>query len=134
LRAQFSCSLILVFQLSCLLMHRTMVGVLTRLHADDVEYIVSFASLWLKENTPEWKKEALASKETAFFLVGTSLYATNSKALTTLLATKGIGRAGMRVVRWSARLLGFSCDIVYRPGAVVFSGLPSVYGGLLNSF
>jgi len=80
------------------------------------------------------KKEALASKETAFFLVGTSLYATNSKALTTLLATKGIGRAGMRVVRWSARLLGFSYDIVYRPGAAVFSGLPSVYGGLLNSF
>jgi len=52
-------------------------GVLTRLHADDVEYIVFFASLWLKENTPQWKKEALASKETAFFLVGTSLYATN---------------------------------------------------------
>lgn len=42
---------------------------------------------------------------------------TDHQALTTLLNTKGIGRAGMRVTRWSARLLCFNYDIVYRPGA-----------------
>lgn len=42
---------------------------------------------------------------------------TDHKALTTLLATKGIGCAGIRVARWSARLLCFSYDIEYRPGA-----------------
>lgn len=41
---------------------------------------------------------------------------TDHKALTTLLATKGIGHAGMRVARWSARLLRFSYDIEYCPG------------------
>lgn len=39
------------------------------------------------------------------------------KALTTLLATKGNGHAGMRVARWSARLLCFSYDIEYCSGA-----------------
>ncbi len=42
---------------------------------------------------------------------------TDHQALTTLLATKGMGRADMRIARWSARLLCFNYDIVYRPGA-----------------
>uniref|UniRef100_A0A096M5I9 Gypsy retrotransposon integrase-like protein 1 n=1 Tax=Poecilia formosa TaxID=48698 RepID=A0A096M5I9_POEFO len=42
---------------------------------------------------------------------------TDHQALTTLLATKGIGRAGMRVARWSARLLCFTYDLEYRPGS-----------------
>lgn len=41
---------------------------------------------------------------------------TDHCALTTLLATKGIGRAGMRVNRWSARLLCYTYDVIYRPG------------------
>ncbi len=40
---------------------------------------------------------------------------TDHRAFTTLLATKGIGRAGMRVARWSARLLCYTYDVVYRP-------------------
>lgn len=35
----------------------------------------------------------------------------------TLLHTKGLGRAGMRIARWSARLLYFTYDVVYRAGA-----------------
>lgn len=42
---------------------------------------------------------------------------TDHQALTTLLSTKGISRDGMRVARWSARLLCFDYDIVYRPGS-----------------
>ena len=41
---------------------------------------------------------------------------TYRQALTILLATKGMGRAGMRIARCSARLLCFNYDIVYRPG------------------
>ncbi len=40
---------------------------------------------------------------------------TNHRAFTTLPATKGIGRAGMRVARWSACLLCYMYDVVYRP-------------------
>lgn len=32
-----------------------------------------------------------------------------------VLATKGIGRAGMRVAQWSARLFCFTYDVEYRP-------------------
>ena len=42
---------------------------------------------------------------------------TDHQALTTLLATKGIGRTDMRVARWSARLLCFTYDVEYRPGS-----------------
>lgn len=42
---------------------------------------------------------------------------TDHQALTTLLSTKGMNRAGMRVARWSARLLCFQYDIQYRPGS-----------------
>ncbi len=38
------------------------------------------------------------------------------QALTTLLSTKGMDRAGMRVARWSTRLLCFQYDVQYRPG------------------
>ena len=38
------------------------------------------------------------------------------QALTTLLTTKGVGRAGLRVARWSARLISYNYDVTYRPG------------------
>ncbi|CAM4476964.1 unnamed protein product [Lepidochelys kempii] len=36
--------------------------------------------------------------------------------LTTLLTTKGMGRAGYRIARWSARLLSFNYELEYKPG------------------
>lgn len=33
-----------------------------------------------------------------------------------LLSSKGLGRAGMRVARWSSRLIAFNYDIQYKPG------------------
>lgn len=42
---------------------------------------------------------------------------TDHQAQTTMLAIKGLGRAGMRVAQWSARLLCFAYDIEYRPGS-----------------
>lgn len=41
---------------------------------------------------------------------------TNHQALTTLHSSKGNSRAGLRVARWSARLLEFNYDAEYRPG------------------
>uniref|UniRef100_A0A096LYT1 Gypsy retrotransposon integrase-like protein 1 n=1 Tax=Poecilia formosa TaxID=48698 RepID=A0A096LYT1_POEFO len=41
---------------------------------------------------------------------------TDHQALTTLLTSKGSGRAGLRIARWSARLLCFTYDVTYRPG------------------
>ncbi len=43
---------------------------------------------------------------------------TDHQALTTLLTTKGMGRAGMRIARWAARLLCFDYNVVYRPGSL----------------
>ncbi len=40
---------------------------------------------------------------------------TDHQALTTLLSTKGMDRADMRVARWSRRLLCFQYDVQYRP-------------------
>lgn len=41
---------------------------------------------------------------------------TDHQALTSLLTSKGTGRAGLRIARWSARLLCFTYDVTYRPG------------------
>ena len=41
---------------------------------------------------------------------------TDHSPLTTLLASKGQGRAGMRIARWSSRMLSFIYDIQYKPG------------------
>lgn len=42
---------------------------------------------------------------------------TDHQALTTLLATKGMGRAGMHIARWSAHLLCFNYEVSYKPGS-----------------
>jgi len=78
---------------------------------------VVFASRTLTETERKYsivEKEALAcvwASEKCFTL------RTDHQALTTLLSTKGIGRTGMQVARWSARLLCFDYDIIYRPGS-----------------
>ena len=96
---------------------------LTQLHPDETEHTVALASGSL--TTPEGKystveKEALACvwvvEKWRLYLWGWRLtLRTDHQALTTLLATKGIGRVGMRVARWSARLLCFTYDVEYRP-------------------
>ena len=49
--------------------------------------------------------------------VGSEIFLhTDHSPLTTLLSSKGFGRAGMRIARWSARLLSFNYEIVYKPG------------------
>ncbi|KAL1272998.1 hypothetical protein QQF64_028860 [Cirrhinus molitorella] len=42
---------------------------------------------------------------------------TDHQALTSLLATKGMGRAGMCIARWSARLLCLNYEVSYKPGS-----------------
>lgn len=98
-------------------------GVLTQLHPDNSERAVAFASRSLSAADRKYsvvEKEALACVWAAelwrTYLWGTKFtLRTNHEALTIFLATKGMGRAGMRVARWSARLLCFNYDIVHRP-------------------
>lgn len=89
------------------------------------ERTVAFASRSLtaaerKYSTVE--KEALAcvwavEKWRSYLWGRRFILRTDHQALTTLLATKGIGWAGMRVARWSARLLCFTYNVEYRPGS-----------------
>ncbi|KAG1960356.1 immune-associated nucleotide-binding protein 9-like [Pimephales promelas] len=44
-------------------------------------------------------------------------FASHHQALTTLLTTKGMNRAGLHIARWSARLLCFDYDVIYKPGS-----------------
>lgn len=100
-------------------------GVLTQIHPDMTERTVAFASRSLtaaerKYSTAE--KEALAcvwavEKWRSYLWGRRFILRTDHQALTTLLATKGIGWAGMRVARWSARLLCFTYNVEYRPGS-----------------
>ncbi|KAL1277069.1 hypothetical protein QQF64_023742 [Cirrhinus molitorella] len=104
-------------------------GVLTQMHPDKVERTVAFAFRTLtaaerKYSTVE--KEALAcvwavEKWRPYLWGQHFILRTDHRALTTLLATKGIGRAGMRVARWSARLLCYTYDVVYRPGSLNYA-------------
>ncbi|ROL51121.1 Retrovirus-related Pol polyprotein from transposon 17.6 [Anabarilius grahami] len=100
-------------------------AVLTQLHPDGVERVIAFASRTL--STSEWKystveKEALAcvwavEKWRTYVWGHHFTLRTDHQALTTLLSTKGMNRAGMRVACWSARLLCFQYDVQYRPGS-----------------
>ncbi|KAL3973851.1 tissue factor pathway inhibitor [Sarotherodon galilaeus] len=99
-------------------------AVLTQLHPDQVERVVAFASRTLspaerKYSTTE--KEALACvwavERWRTYVWGRRFtLRTDHQALTTLLSTKGMNRAGMRIARWSARLMCFQYDVQYRPG------------------
>lgn len=97
---------------------------LSQLHTDDTERITAFASPVLTDadkNYSPVEKEALA----CVFAVErwrTHLWGrrftlrTDHRALSTLLATKGMNRAGLRIARWSARLLCYQKDVVHRAG------------------
>lgn len=100
-------------------------AVFAQVQLDGTEKPVAFASRTLTETERKYsivEKEALAcvwaTEKWRTYLWGRRFtLRTDHQALTTLLSTKGIGRAGMRVARWSARLLCFNYDIVYRPGS-----------------
>lgn len=100
-------------------------AVLTQLHSDTHERIVAFAAHTLsaaerKYSTTE--KEALAcvwavERWRTYVWGHRFTLRTDHQALTTLLNTKGMNRAGMRIARWSARLMCFQYDMQYRPGS-----------------
>lgn len=88
------------------------------------EQTVAFASRALTECERKYstiEKEALAcvwaTEKWRTYLWGRHFtLRTDHSPLTTLLSTKGLGRAGMRIARWSARLLCFNYNIEYKPG------------------
>ncbi|XP_039602201.1 uncharacterized protein K02A2.6-like [Polypterus senegalus] len=100
-------------------------AILSQLGSDNVERTVAFASQTLSTTERKYsivEKEALACawaiKKWRTYLWGRRFtLRTDHQALTTLLTTKGIGRAGMRIARWSACLLSFNYDVIYRPGS-----------------
>ncbi|KAL0182111.1 hypothetical protein M9458_021486, partial [Cirrhinus mrigala] len=99
-------------------------AVLTQLHPDGVERAIAFASRSLSKSERKYsivEKEALAcvwavEKWRTYVWGHRFTLRTDHQALTTLLSTKGMDRAGMRVARWSARLLCYQYDVQYRPG------------------
>lgn len=100
-------------------------AVLTQLHSDNVERIVAFASRTLSPAERKYsriEKEALvcvwAVERWRTYMWGHRFtLRTDHQALTTLLSTKGMDRAGMRIARWSARLMCFQYDMQYHPGS-----------------
>lgn len=100
-------------------------GVLSQVGPDKIERTVAFASRTLSAAERKYatvEKEALACvwavERWRTYLWGRRFtLRTDHQALTTLLTTKGVGRAGLRVSRWSARLMSYNYDIIYRPGA-----------------
>ncbi len=99
-------------------------AVLTQLHPDGVERVIAFASRTLSTSERKYsvvEKKALAcvravEKWRTYVWGHRFTLRTDHQALTTLLSTRGMDRAGMRVARWSARLLCFQYDVQYRPG------------------
>ena len=100
-------------------------AVFAQVQSDGTEKPVAFASRTLTATERKYstvEKEALAcvwaAEKWRTYLWGRHFtLRTDHQALTTLLSTKGIRRAGMRVARWSARLLCFDYDVIYRPGS-----------------
>ncbi len=93
-------------------------AVLTQLHPDGFERVIAFASRTLSTSERKYsavEKEALAcvwalEKWRTYVWGHRFTLRADHQALTTLLSTKGMDRAGMRVARWSARLLCFQYD------------------------
>ncbi|CAM5080288.1 unnamed protein product [Natator depressus] len=99
-------------------------AVLTQLHEDNTERTVAFASRTLSNAERKYstvEKEALACvwaiEKWRTYLWGRMFKLhTDHSPLTTLLTTKGLGRAAYRIARWSARLLSFNEELEYKPG------------------
>lgn len=101
-------------------------AVFAQIQSDGTEKPVAFASRTLTDAEKKYsivEKEALAcvwaTEKWRTYLWGHRFtLRTDHQALTTLLTTKGMGRAGMRIARWAARLLCFDYNVVYRPGSL----------------
>ncbi len=99
-------------------------AVLTQLDDQGIERTIAFASRSLSDAERKYsivEKEALAcvwsAEKWRTWLWGRKfMLRTDHQALTTLLSSKGNSCAGLRVARWSARLLEFNYDVEYRPG------------------
>ncbi|CAM5127875.1 unnamed protein product [Eretmochelys imbricata] len=99
-------------------------AVLTQLHEDNTERTVAFASRTLSNAERKYstvKKEAVAcvwaTEKWRTYLWGrTFKLHTDHSPLIMLLTTKGLGKAGYRIARWSARLLPFIYEQQYKPG------------------
>lgn len=98
-------------------------AVLTQMHGD-TEWTVAFAARALtscERNYSIIEKEALAcvwaAEKWRTYLWGRHFtLRTDHSPLTSRLSTKGFGRAGMRIARWSARLMWFNYSVEYKPG------------------
>ncbi|CAI5657039.1 unnamed protein product [Oreochromis niloticus] len=100
-------------------------AVLTQMNSSNEERVVAFGSRTLSPAERKYskiEKEALACvwavERWRTYIWGRRFtLRTDHQALTTLLSTKGMNRAGMRIARWSARLMCFQYDLEYRPGS-----------------
>lgn len=101
-------------------------AVLTQVNEAGEEDTIAFASRSLSDAERKYsivEKEALAcvwaAEKWRVWLWGRKfLLRTDHQALTTLLTTKGNNRAGLRVARWSARLMEFDYEVQYRAGTL----------------
>ena len=99
-------------------------AVMTQMHSDKSQRVIAFASRTLSPAERKYstvEREALACvwavERWRTYLWGRRfVLRTDHQALTSLLTSKGSGRAGLRITRWSARLLSFTYDVTYRPG------------------
>ncbi|CAM5091696.1 unnamed protein product [Eretmochelys imbricata] len=94
-------------------------AVLTQFYEDNTERTVVFASRTLSNVEIKYsavKKEALACVWATEKWITYLWLCTNHSSLMTLLTTKGLGRAGYHIARWSARLLSFNYELEYKPG------------------
>lgn len=99
-------------------------AMLSQLNPDGTERVTVFASRVLTDAEKQYstvEKEALACvfavERWRTYLWGRGFtLRTDHQALSALLATKGINRAGLRIARWSARLLCYQYDVVHKAG------------------
>lgn len=100
-------------------------AVFAQVQPDGTEKPVAFATCTLPATDQKYstvEKEAYAcvwaAEKWRTYLWGRRFtLRTDHQALTTLLSTKGFNRVGMRIARWSARLLCFDYDVICRPGS-----------------
>ena len=98
-------------------------AVLSQIHPEG-ERVVAFASATLssaQRNYSVTEREALAARWAVEhwhrYLFGTRFkLRTDHQALQSLLTSRGIGRAGMRLSRWAIRLMAYSFDVEYVKG------------------